>query len=120
MGQVGISLPRDEIVQMKTKALRRGVWYRVLTKVERACIDLVIRVVERVRSFVLQKILCSILKKLEDVMESQVLRVMREMGGSLALKLSRIAQGWGNDSAWRWVKDAGFSRYLAITYMNAP
>jgi len=64
--------------------------------------------------------LSSILKKLEEAMESRVRRLMREIGGDLALKLGQIAQKWGNKSASGWVKDAGFKQYLTITYMNAP
>jgi hypothetical protein len=77
-------------------------------------------VVERVRSRLLQKVLSSVIKKLEEAMESQVCRLMREMGGSLAQKLSQIGQDWGNTSAVRWAKDAGFMQYLTIAYMNAP
>jgi len=119
-GEMRIPLTRNEIVKVKTKALRRGVWYRVLTRVERACIDLVIKVVERVRSFLLERMLSSILKKLEEAMESRVRRLMREIGGDLALKLGQIAQKWGNKSALGWVEDVGFIQYLTVTYMNAP
>ncbi len=63
IGEMRVPLSRNEIIKVKTKALRRGVWYRVLTRVERACIDLVIKVVERVRSRLLTRVLSSILKK---------------------------------------------------------
>jgi len=114
------SLMRSEIIEVKTRALRRGVWFKVLTRVERACIDLAIKVVERVRSRLLQKVLFSVMKKLEEVMESQVCRLMREVGDSLAQKLSQIAQDWGNKSSVGWAKDTGFVQFLTITYMNAP
>jgi hypothetical protein len=117
-GEMQRSLSRSDLVNVKTRALRRGVWYRVLTRIERACIDLVIKVVERARSFSLKKMLSSMLKKLEEAMESPVRRLMREIGDSLAQRLSQIAQGWGNKSAVRWVKDSDFSKYLTITYMN--
>jgi len=113
-------LIRSEIIKVKTRSLRRGIWFRALTKVERACVDLAIKVVERVRSRLLQKVLDSIIKKLEEAMESQVQRLMREMGGSLASKVSQIALEWGNKSAIHWVTDSGFIQYLTITYMNTP
>jgi len=113
-------LMRSEIIRIKARALRKGVWFRVLTRVERACIDLAIMVVERVRSRLLQRLLSSVLNKLEDAMESQVRRLMREIGDNLAKKVSQIAQDWGNRSAVCWAKDAGFTQYLTITYMNAP
>lgn len=113
-------LTRSEIVRIKTKALRRGVWFRMLTRIERACVDLAIIVVERVRSRFLYKVLFSVIKKLEDALESQVRRLMREVGGNLALKVSQIAQDWGNKSASQWAGDQGFIRYLTITHMNKP
>jgi predicted ArsR family transcriptional regulator len=105
---------------MKTRALRKGVWYRALTRVERACIDLVIKVVEKIRSFLLKKMVSSILKKLEQAMESQIRRLMREIGQDLVLKLSQIAKKWGNRSASRWTEDAGFVQFLTITRINMP
>jgi len=87
---------------------------------ERACLDLAIIVVERVRSRLLQGLLSSALKKLEEAMESKVQRLMSEIGNDLATQLSQIAKCWGNKSATKWAKDAGFKQYLTITYMNAP
>jgi hypothetical protein len=82
--------------------------------------DLVIRVVDRVRSRLLEKVLSSVLRKLLEAMESRVQRLIQEMGGKLALKLSQIAQTWGNKYAQCWAEDAGFKQYLAITHMNMP
>jgi len=113
-------LTRSEIASIKTRALRRGVWFRVLTRAERACVDLSIMIVERVRSFLLQKVLSSILKKLEMALESRVQRLIREIGENLASKMSQIAQDWGNKSAVRWAQDLDFIRYLTITSMNKP
>jgi hypothetical protein len=118
IGEKRILLTRGEIIKVKTKALRRGVWFRALTKTDRACIDLAIIVVERVRSRLLLKVLFSLMKKLEEIMESHVHRLMREVGGSMAKKLSKIAGEWGNESAVRWAEDSGFIRYLTITYLN--
>jgi hypothetical protein len=118
-GLMRIPLWKDGIVRMKAKALRRGVWYKVLTRMERMCIDLMLRVVERVRSWRLKKLLASVVEKLEYAMESPVKRLMREVGNNIAIGLSQIAQQWGNKSAWRWVEDASFVQYLAVTYMNA-
>jgi len=111
-------LVRSQIVKVKTRALRKGVWFRVLTKAERACVELSIVVVERVRSCLLRRVLTSILKKLEAAMESRVQRLMRETGVRLASKLSQIAQKWGNESAFLWAGDSGFVQYLTINYMN--
>src|SRR3990170_1784876 len=114
-GEKRALLTRGEMLKVKTKALRRGVWFRALAKTERACMDLAIIVVERVRSGLLQKVLFSLMKKLEESMESQVQRLMREVGCGMAKKLSEIAQKWGNKSAHNWAVDSGFMRYLTVT-----
>ena len=119
-GENRILLTRGEIIKVKTKALRRGVWFRALTKTDRACIDLAIIVVERVRSRLLLKVLFSLMKKLEEIMESHVHRLMREVGCGMAKKLSAIALEWGHESAHSWVRDPGFIQYLVITEMNLP
>ncbi len=116
--QVHILLTRNELVKVKTKALRRGVWFRVLSRVERGLVDLAVRLVERVRSFVLARSLSLVVKKLLDAMESEVARHMRTVGRPLAQQLSLIAQNWGNKSAVEWAADLGFVKFLTICHMN--
>jgi len=111
---------RHELVLLRVKALRRGVWFKVLNRMERGLIDSVIKVVDRVRSTLLAKVLTSVVKKLLTAMESKVTRVMREVGQLLAQKISLIAQSWGNKSAKEWITNKGFVQYLAVTVMNTP
>jgi hypothetical protein len=82
--------------------------------------ELAIKVVDRVRSHLVAKLLASIIGKLQDAMRGKVARVMKKIGYASAQKLSRIAQNWGNMSASRWVRNRGFIQYLAVTYMNTP
>lgn len=117
-GQARISLTRNELTKMRSKAIRRGIWFKVLSGAERAYMGLAIRVVERVRSLLLAKVLTSILKKVLSAMESRVARIMRKVGHPLAQKLSRIAQKWGNKSAIQWADEHGFIQYLAVNHIN--
>jgi len=120
MNEKRTPLLRSDIIKIKAKALRRGVWFRTLTRVERACVDLAILVVERVRSHHLQKVLLSVTRKLEEAMTSRVRQLIQQVGCNLAQKMSCIAQTWGNKTAIRWALDSAFMQYLTITYMNAP
>jgi hypothetical protein len=119
---VGTSAPlgKNELAGIRARALRRGVWFRVLTRAERVQIDLTIRVVKRIRSFLLARVVAPIVKKLLEAMESKVTRLTREVGSALAQKLCGIAQNWGNRSASEWSADPGFKRYLAVMYINTP
>ena len=102
-------------LKLRLKALRRGVWFRDLKHSESKPLDLTIRVVEKVRSFVLAKIVSRLVCKLCEAMESRVFRLMRTEGRSLAEKLSKIAEAWGNKSAKSWVNDRGFMQFLTVS-----
>ena len=113
-----IPLTRGKLAKIRAKAIRRGVWFKVLSGAERACMWLAVRVVERVRSLLLAEVLTSILTKLLSAMESRVVRAIKEVGHPLAKKLSRIAQKWGNKAAVQWADDHGFIQYLTVTHIN--
>ncbi|MBE0513021.1 hypothetical protein IBX38_08220 [Candidatus Bathyarchaeota archaeon] len=118
--RTSVPLGKNELAKIRARAMRRGVWFRVLTRGERAQVDLTMRVVKRIRSFILAKVITSIVEKLLDAMESRVARLMREVGQPLAQKLSGIAQEWGNRLARQWMADPGFVQYLTVNYMNTP
>jgi len=118
--QTQIILTRRKLSNIRTKAVRQGIWFRVLSRAERVYMELAMKVVERVRSRLVAKLLTSIIEKLLDATRTKVSCMMKEIGQAWAQKLSRIAQNWGNVSASRWVKNRGFIQYLAVTYMNTP
>lgn len=103
-----------KLVEARRFALRRGVWFRVLSRVERGVVDLTTRYVDDIKSAVLAKVLTAILDKLKLAMESMVDRLVRIVGRPLAQKISGIAVGWGNRSASKWAEDSSFARYLAF------
>jgi hypothetical protein len=120
LARTGAQLGKNELAKIRARAMRRGVWFRVLTRAERAQIELTTRVVKRIRSFFLARVVTSIVEKLLEAMESKVTRLMREVGPALARKLSRTAQEWGNKLAQQWAEDPGFVQYLTVNYMNKP
>jgi hypothetical protein len=103
---------------IKKCALRRGIWFRALNRVERGVLDLTSRYVDCIRSKQLAKVVTAILEKLKLATESVVDRLVRTVGFSLALKISSVAVGLGNRSAILWAVDAGFARYLAVAHLN--
>jgi hypothetical protein len=114
------TLTKQELCKLKLQAVRRGVWFRGLSRVDRALVNLTIKVVDGVRSFTLAKALLSVIKKLEDAFESRVLRILKEVGFPLARKLSLFAQKWGNNLAQNWMRDVSFAKFLAIMHINSP
>ncbi len=111
-------LDRGTLVKLKLKAIRAGVWFRALPRIDRVLVDLTITVADSIRSPHLAKSLLSIVEKLGDVLESKLQRVVREFGFPIARKLSLLAKSWGNRAAWQWADEDGFARYWAVMKLN--
>jgi len=63
-------LSSEKLVKVKQLALRRRVWFRVLSRVERGVLDLTVRYVNNVKSALLAKVLTAIMEKLQLVAKS--------------------------------------------------
>ena len=111
-------LEKSQLVKMRLKAIRAGVWFRALPRIDRVLIDLTIKVADSIRSASLAKCVLSVTRKLDGLLESRLARSIREIGVPLACKLSLFAQKWGNLTAAEWVRDAKFARYLAVMAFN--
>lgn len=96
-----------KLAGLKTRALRKRVWFRVLDRVERGLLDLTIHWVDNVRSGRLTEMLLRILVKLARAMEQGRARVLL-VGRELALKASVLAVKWGNSQAYYWRFDREF------------
>lgn len=113
-------LEKNELAKLKFKAIRSGVWFRALRRIDRALIDLTIKVTSNVRSVTLAKNILSIIGKLEGLLEDSLLRALREIGFPLAHKLSLLAQKWGNILAKNWTSDVYFAKFLTVMHINEP
>ena len=83
------------LAEAKRVALRRGVWFRALSRVERGVLDLTVKVVDKIRSAKLVKVVVAILDKLVLALESVVDRLVRVVGRSQAQKVSEFSVGVG-------------------------
>ena len=109
----------NNLTNIKKVALRRGIWFRSLSRVERGIIDLTVRYVDNVKSSKLAKVLTAIMNKLESAMENKVDRLVRVVGLPLARKISVIAVGWGNHLASLWADDLSFAKFLVFNFGKA-
>jgi len=110
---------RAKLHILKLKAKRAGIWYKALSRLDRALVDLTIKVVDRVLSLGLAKALLAVAKKIEEALESKISKAIRMVGLPLAYKLGLIAKKWGNPYAKSWKSDLSFARFLAIMYINS-
>jgi hypothetical protein len=107
-------------MKLRLKAVRAGVWFRALPRIDRALVDLTIKVASKIRSFTLAKNILAVVRKLEGLLESSLSRAFREVGFPLAQKLSLAAQKWGNTSAGNWSSDSSFAFFLTVLHINDP
>src|SRR3989442_9876779 len=94
-------ITREVLIGMKTRGLRRRLWYSTLSRMERGLVDLTIRWVDKVRSGLMAETLLRILVKLALALETGMGRVLGR-GRELALRASSLAVGWGNSAAFYW------------------
>ena len=111
-------LGRAQLMKLRLKAMRSGVWFRSLSRIDRVLVDLTIKVADTVRSFTLAKNIRAVIGKLESIMESRFLRAVKEVGVPIARRLCLIAREWGNTAAKEWESDEGFAKYLAAMSFN--
>ena len=113
-------LNKAHLIKLRLKAMRAGVWFRALPRIDRVLVDLTIKVTNNVRSITLAKNILVVVRKLERSLESSLLRAFREVGLPLAQELSLVAQTWGNLSAESWSSDSSFAFFLAVLHINNP
>jgi hypothetical protein len=113
-------LSKEQLVKLRSKAMRAGVWFRALPRIDRVLVDLTIRVAGKIRSATLARNILAVTRKLEGLLGNSVLRTFREIGVRLAQKISLVAQKWGNASAKIWASDVSFVNFLAVMHINAP
>ena len=111
-------LDTANLAKIKLRAMRAGVWFRMLPRIDRVLIDLTIKVASTIRSASLAKCVLSVTGKLQGLLQSRVVRSVREIGFPLACKLSLLAQKWGKADAVEWARDAEFARFLAVMKIN--
>jgi hypothetical protein len=109
-----------ELVKLKKRAMRSGMSFRALRRIDRVIINSTIKVTGIIRSIKLAQSIFALARKLEGIIESKFSRAMREVGLPLAQKLSILAQKRGNTSAKGWAFASSFMNFLAVMYINAP
>jgi hypothetical protein len=103
---------------LRTRALRRGVWYQRLSPLERGVLELTARYVDEIKSSRLALVVSRILCKLLKALQSPFLRHAIQVGAPSVTRVSRHAVAWGHTYADAWVRDGAFIRFLGILMVN--
>jgi len=109
---------RQDLTKIKSRALRTRVWFRALSKVERAILDLTIKCVENVRSRVLEGTISTITNKIMRSLEDVFLEKAERIGQDIAEALCAIGERWGNKTSSAWKCDRCFIRFLGVNALN--
>lgn len=109
-----VNLNSSYLAKVKEEAKRKKVWFRNLCQRERDIVDLTIKCVDKPKSPRLIQVLARIVVRVKAALVSPLQRLMGQIGRPLAMKLSRIAVGWGHKAAEKWAEDEGFIRYLTV------
>jgi hypothetical protein len=111
-------LDKKQLINLKTKAMRSGAWFKALRRIDRVLLDLTIRVVGNVRSAKLAKSISALSRKLENAVKTSFTYRLRAIGLVLVQRISLTAQKLGNTSASGWVFDSSFADFLAVMHLN--
>lgn len=110
-------LTRSGLEALKCRALRLKAWFK-LDVLERAIIDLAIRVVDKVRSPRLAQLILKIASKLKQMVKPTFREMAMIVGLKLAERTSLIAQALGVKNASSWARDPNFIFYLGASWLN--
>ena len=102
-----LALTRSSIVSIKTRSIRKRIWFKTLDRLERGFVDLTIRWVDKVRNEAMAKVLVRILEKLVHQLEFNMVRAL-STGKEAAFRASFLAVEWGNNEAYSWRFDKAF------------
>lgn len=114
-------LTRDELMTLKAKALRRKAWFK-LSRLERAIVNLTIKVVEKARSSTLAKAITQIAMKLHSWISNRKTFKERalEAGSLVAERVVEAGLKLGVKNAYEWLNDKAYVFYLGVAYLNTP
>src|SRR3989442_7047574 len=110
-------ITREVLIGIKTRGLRRRVWYGALDRMERGLVDLTIRWVDKVRSGRMTETLGRILAKLAQALETGMGRVLGR-ARELALWASVLAVEGGDIQ--RYARMLYDSSRLGLRFAHAP
>jgi hypothetical protein len=124
----GIPLRNGPLSKLMKIASRTGALYRCLSRSQRMYLGLVVKLVDRVVSLLVARVLAPIIVRLLEALKGfpklmvevlgRVKYWMMVKGVEKAEEISTIAQRWGNKTAYKWARDIGFTRFLTV--MNMP
>ncbi len=111
---------KEFLSDVRRLALRRKVWYSALDSLERGILSISARIIDGVRSSVLNVQLVKIIAKLRDASKSGFMVHLERFGLERVRVVQASAERMGYSRATEMVKDLEFIRYLIFLDYNQP
>ena len=109
---------KQDLLKIRSRALRTRIWFRALSKVERAIVDLTIRCIAKIRSNVLARTISMIVSKLLWSLEEGFMKRAERIGCEIAESLCTLGERWGNNAFSTWKYDKRFIKLLGVNALN--
>jgi len=109
---------RQDLVKIKSRALRTKVWFRAISKVERAIIDLTIKCVDKIRSRMLAGTISAIVAKILQCLVEAFMTKADRVGHEIVERLCSVGERWGTKAFYPWKRDKTFIRFLGVNALN--
>ena len=109
---------RQDLVSIKSRALRKRVWFRALSKVERAIVDLTIKCVVKIQSSVLAGTISGIVGKILQFLGEDFMTRAERVGREIVESVHALGEKWGNKACSAWESNSCFIRFLGVSALN--
>ena len=110
----------EALSKLRTKALRKRIWFDALTDQERVLTGLIVKHIKIVKNAVLATVIARIIGKLVYAIRNAFLHKIEQLGRPIAMTMAMGAYSCGNKEALSWMKDLNYIRYLGLTAYYDP
>ena len=105
---------------LRTRALRKKVWFATLTNQERVIVGLLRKYVNVVKSGMLAMVVAKIIVKLMLAIKNVFWDRIERIGRSITESAGRGASSIGWKEGAKWAEDVNIVRWYGLTYRNCP
>jgi len=110
----------ETLSKLRTKALRKRIWFVTLTDQERILTGLIIKHIKIVKNGVLATVIARIMGKLVHAIKNSFMNMIEQLGRSIAVAMATGAYACGNKEALSWTENLNYIRYLGLMAYHDP
>jgi hypothetical protein len=110
----------ETLSKLRTRALRKRIWFDTLTDQERILTGLIIKHIKIVKNGVLATVIARIMGKLVHAIKNSFMNKIEQLGRSIAMSMAMGAYSCGNKEAFSWAENLNYIRYLGLMAYHDP